>query len=356
MSSVGEEHSPSMALAFAYAQAVNGSPPTGDLELSLHRPIGTPSPKQFSYSFFHTDHLGSPRLVTDPNGNEVARQKYLPFGEELQLSGSTRNTHKFTGHERDAETGLDYMHARFYSPRAVRFGSTDPAGPQHIWNATALNRFSYVHSNPMGFIDPDGQVVVPAIVWCASNPMCVNAVFAGLAATSAYLAGNTTTATTLMRNDRRNQYPPRRGPQTTRPKETPDPPLRPTPDPKQQPPTGRDPYGEFKWIVLAGAVTEMKSLFYTGGAVFVNVPHIVWLMMQETSATYTDYNTDTGEPSGQIDHETTDDGYLGVYVESGGAMYDHLTGSQASSRGGTYAHSNNANPHQYKPGGWVIYK
>lgn len=67
-----------------------------------------------------TDHLGSTRLVTDQNGNIVGRHDYIPFGEEIAANSGGRDStfgiqdfvnQKFTGKERDQETGLDYFGA-----------------------------------------------------------------------------------------------------------------------------------------------------------------------------------------------------------------------------------------------------
>ncbi len=68
--------------------------------------------------YLSSDHLGDVRMVTDQNANVVARHDYLPFGEEIaaNYAGRTSNLHfgasdnvsqKFTGKERDSETGLD---------------------------------------------------------------------------------------------------------------------------------------------------------------------------------------------------------------------------------------------------------
>jgi RHS repeat-associated protein len=130
---------------------------------SAHRLIGqsgTVNPPVKMY-FFHLDHLGSVRVVTDVVGQPVSKHKYLPFGEELDPP-ATSNTHKFTGHERDGQTGLDYMKARFYSPILGRFGSVDPsnssiyAGIPQTWN-----RYSYVFNNPANKTDPTGTTTYP---------------------------------------------------------------------------------------------------------------------------------------------------------------------------------------------------
>ncbi len=84
---------------------------------------------------YHTDHLGSIRLVTDNLGNKVSEHEYLPYGQEITAAGN--GIMKFTGHERDGDTGMDYMHARFYTSHLGRFMGVDPvmqgAGP-NIWN------------------------------------------------------------------------------------------------------------------------------------------------------------------------------------------------------------------------------
>jgi RHS repeat-associated protein len=62
---------------------------------------------------------------------------------------------KFTGKERDAETGLDYFGARYYSGAQGRFTSPDPLGG-HLADPQTLNRYAYVRNNPLRFNDPTG--------------------------------------------------------------------------------------------------------------------------------------------------------------------------------------------------------
>ena len=97
-------------------------------------PISTPTPGTF---YRTVDHLGSTRLVTDAAGLEVERTDYLPFGEEILVSsGDPRHgitgygssgllRHKFTGKERDTESGMDYFLARYYAGPMGRFTSPD---------------------------------------------------------------------------------------------------------------------------------------------------------------------------------------------------------------------------------------
>jgi RHS repeat-associated protein len=106
----------------------------------------------------HLDHLGTPRLITSASGVGLETHTYLPFGLEVTDLGPLFERMKFTGHERDLASGLDYMHARYYSPYANRFLSVDPgkadAGVPQSWN-----RYAYVLGNPLKYTDPEGEVV-----------------------------------------------------------------------------------------------------------------------------------------------------------------------------------------------------
>ena len=104
--------------------------------------------------FAHTDHLGSPRVLTDINGSGYDNYDYLPFGETR--SGGWGTTHKFTGDERDSETGLDHTLFRQYSSSLGRWSSPDPLAGD-ISDPQSLNRYSYVQNGPLTSIDPLGM-------------------------------------------------------------------------------------------------------------------------------------------------------------------------------------------------------
>jgi RHS repeat-associated protein len=149
-----------------------------------------------------TDSLGTPRIVAGKTGalSDVTRHDYLPFGEELFVNmgtGSIRSTtqgystggtndglrKKFTGYERDDETGLDFAQARYYSSRQARFLSPDEftGGPDELFdfadiaseNPTfyaeledpqSLNKYQYCYNSPLSNVDPDGHSVWTKIV------------------------------------------------------------------------------------------------------------------------------------------------------------------------------------------------
>ncbi|MEN6525910.1 MAG: RHS repeat-associated core domain-containing protein, partial [Candidatus Polarisedimenticolia bacterium] len=103
------------------------------------------------------DHLGSLRIVTDAAGGRLEGHDYYPFGGEMGAAGSA-SRRKFTGHERDEETGLDYMLARYYPASLGRFLSVDPLpGTAKPELPQTWNRFVYVEDSPVLSVDPDGR-------------------------------------------------------------------------------------------------------------------------------------------------------------------------------------------------------
>lgn len=130
--------------------------------MAPHRLIGQSDPGVPSrFVYFHLDHLGSVRAVLDVNGDRVVRHNYLPFGEERPVEADpanpTVNTKHFTGHERDKETGLDYMLARYYSSSLGRFMAVDPdSGSVDHQVPQTWNRFAYVRNNPLARLDRSG--------------------------------------------------------------------------------------------------------------------------------------------------------------------------------------------------------
>lgn len=71
----------------------------------------------------------------------------------------------FTGKERDAETGLDYFLARYYSGAQGRFTSADPVfmSKLRIGDPQQWNLYAYVRNNPGKYVDPDGRELKLAI-------------------------------------------------------------------------------------------------------------------------------------------------------------------------------------------------
>jgi RHS repeat-associated protein len=117
-------------------------------------------------SYLTMDNLGTPRVVTGADGGVKARHDYLPFGEEIGLSGGRTASQgyvvdnvrqKFTQKERDIETGLDFMQARYYANAQGRFTSPDPLlSSGTVESPQSWNRYAYVLNNPLRYNDPLG--------------------------------------------------------------------------------------------------------------------------------------------------------------------------------------------------------
>jgi RHS repeat-associated protein len=116
--------------------------------------------------YLTADVLGSPRINTNQKGEVVARHDYLPFGDEIIGLGQ-RSQHqeyvddnvrkKFTGYEKDEESGLDFAQARYYGNGLGRFTSADPAiSSIRIKDPQSWNRYAYVGNNPISRRDPTG--------------------------------------------------------------------------------------------------------------------------------------------------------------------------------------------------------
>ncbi|MCZ2078487.1 MAG: RHS repeat-associated core domain-containing protein, partial [Bryobacterales bacterium] len=116
--------------------------------------------------YLAADHLGSTRLVMDEQGTVKERHDYLPYGEEIAAGVGGRGVEyggvgvrqKFTGKERDGETGLDYFGARYFSGAQGRFTSPDkPFADQFVEDPQSWNLYTYVRNNPLRYVDDDGR-------------------------------------------------------------------------------------------------------------------------------------------------------------------------------------------------------
>jgi RHS repeat-associated protein len=107
--------------------------------------------------YVHTDHLGTPRVITD--GNIVIwRWESDPFGTAAaqedpdgDLTDFTYNL-RFPGQYYDEETGLHYNYFRTYDPSTGRYLESDPIGLEG-----GLNTYGYALQNPLMYTDPTGE-------------------------------------------------------------------------------------------------------------------------------------------------------------------------------------------------------
>jgi RHS repeat-associated protein len=108
-------------------------------------------------NYYFADHLGTARTVTNSSGTPLDDSDFYPFGGERAVLSSSGNTYKFTGKERDSESGLDNFGARYDSSNLGRFISPDPENAGASLDAPqSWNAYSYVLNNPLKYVDPSG--------------------------------------------------------------------------------------------------------------------------------------------------------------------------------------------------------
>ena len=110
--------------------------------------------------FYHSDHLGSASWITDGAGIPVQHLQYLPYGEPFvnqRAAGSTYSERfRFTGKERDAETGFGYFGARYMDHELMTMWlSVDPLADKY----PSISPYNYCMWNPVKLVDPDGRDV-----------------------------------------------------------------------------------------------------------------------------------------------------------------------------------------------------
>jgi RHS repeat-associated protein len=115
--------------------------------------VGPPLPDDTTpgVQFHLGDHLGSSHVVMDSAGSVINREEYTPYGE-TSFGSFARKRYRFTGKERDKESGLSYHGARYYAPWLARWVSCDPAGM-----VDGLNLYWYGQDNAMRFVDKTGN-------------------------------------------------------------------------------------------------------------------------------------------------------------------------------------------------------
>ena len=101
--------------------------------------------------YYHADHLGSVRVLTDETGAVVGAYTYDAFGQIVAQTGEIPNPYTYTSREWDPEAGMFFYRARYYDASSGRFVSPDPIG-----FASGPNQFRYVNNNPVALVDPWG--------------------------------------------------------------------------------------------------------------------------------------------------------------------------------------------------------
>ena len=102
------------------------------------------------------NHLGSACLEVDDQARVLSYEEYTPYGstayQAVRSQIQAPKRYRFTGMERDEESGLSYHSARYYAPWLGRWTSADP---EELVDGPNLYRYS--RSSPVVYMDPNGN-------------------------------------------------------------------------------------------------------------------------------------------------------------------------------------------------------
>ena len=156
----------SLTLAAPSAISGGGIQPAGG--------IGGGCTRHAEYTYYAVDHLGTVRYTRTFDDTftllSASVHDYEPFGVEIPAQDACANTHRYTGQERDVETGNDNYHFRYFASSLGRFQKPDSifgGAP----NPQGWNLYSYVKGNPVNFNDPTGHVI--GLAWVGKGNIYV---------------------------------------------------------------------------------------------------------------------------------------------------------------------------------------
>jgi len=116
-----------------------------------------PLPGASAIRFQFDNHLGTACLELDETGSVISYEEYYPYGSTSYQAGRTLaevslKRYRYTGKERDEETGFYYCEARYHCSWLGRWISVDPKGV-----AGGLNLYVYANGSPVVLRDPNGR-------------------------------------------------------------------------------------------------------------------------------------------------------------------------------------------------------
>ncbi|HOD72452.1 MAG: hypothetical protein GXX82_10620 [Syntrophorhabdus sp.] len=119
-----------------------------DMPLAMVQPTDT-------VYYYHTDHINTPRVMTNSAGTVAWQAAYHGFGHaEVDVSSTITNNLRFPGQYFDAETNLHYNWNRYYDPRTGRYLTPDPIGLEG-----GIDPYVYTENDPVNLVDREGLEV-----------------------------------------------------------------------------------------------------------------------------------------------------------------------------------------------------
>lgn len=98
------------------------------------------------------NHLNSSTARIKTNGAVLDREEYYPYGE-TSVRNFSKKRYRFTGKEKDANSGLYYFGARYYSAWCCRFMCVDAKSS----STPNFSPYIYANANPVIYNDPTGN-------------------------------------------------------------------------------------------------------------------------------------------------------------------------------------------------------
>jgi RHS repeat-associated protein len=146
-------------------------------------------------------------MVTNATGTIVKESDYYPYGGEIPIITGDSNRYKFSGKERDTESGLDNFGARYDSSSLGRFMTPDWAArptavPYAVFgDPQSLNLYGYVRNDPVSRADLDGHAAEhDAFINMGDSSMFGYSMFAMGAVTISELSSLSNTQVAQLRN------------------------------------------------------------------------------------------------------------------------------------------------------------
>jgi len=126
--------------------------------------IGPPDPAPAQLIRYQLgNHLGSASLELDDEAQIISYEEYTPYGstsyQAVRSTTETPKRYRYSGKERDEESGLYYHGARYYAPWLARWTRCDPYGI-----AESLNSYAMARGNPVRYVDPAGMSAQPKVI------------------------------------------------------------------------------------------------------------------------------------------------------------------------------------------------
>ena len=141
----------------------------------IDTPIGVSGEDQtLRYQF--SNNLGTATLELDGDANIISYEEYYPFGNTSYQAGRTtaevqRKRYRYIGKERDDETGLYYIRARYYCPWLLRWMAPEPINSEYYnmdhgqpgrnlerqFVELTASSYEYCYDNPVRFSNPSGE-------------------------------------------------------------------------------------------------------------------------------------------------------------------------------------------------------